>query len=581
MSTREIATALRRMILIACIFVAASTFGAQLLRAGTLTVSSDPPGAEVKLDGRPVGTTKVASMPVSNGIHTLEVAKEGFEVVKKTITITKDPSIQSFSLKKLSFDAYLLTYPTGAQVFLDGTLIGSTTGHGNPRAKSVAEIFNLPVNDFSFDFEVRNVSPGLHQLEVREACWVDVKKTIDGSQLKENPYLDAIVLEPSLAFLTIDADDPQMIVTLDGKEIGHAEDGSFTLCSGSHVIGTFIKDQHIQKEVYLDRYQTLSLTFENKTLKNAEINPNNRNGNLGFCSMLVGDQTKQETLKNNGVDHGLIIECVSTGSPAAQADLKEKEVITAFNDHQIRDKVDEAYFLDSMRTDKDVVLTVMNHKTPVSVTLRAIEDSKIVPCKIFTRDQTTGSLDNAYTGSEIGDYNLDITSAKQCGSNRSKSDLEKRHIPFTREAFFKALKAGDQDIVKLFLDAGMWPNSRTDNGDPAILLVADYQNPAILKLLLRYKASVDARAQNGATALMIAANHDSLEIVKILVGAKADVNVHDDQGMTPLLWAVKNSKPVIVRELVKAGASTTAKNNNGQSAADLAEGDNSLLSLLH
>ncbi|MCS6915686.1 MAG: PEGA domain-containing protein [Myxococcota bacterium] len=57
------------------------------LLQGGLRVRTEPPGAEVTLDGKPVGRTPLELREVATGTHTVTLALEGYEWVVRTLTV--------------------------------------------------------------------------------------------------------------------------------------------------------------------------------------------------------------------------------------------------------------------------------------------------------------------------------------------------------------------------------------------------------------------------------------------------------------------------------------------------------------
>jgi TonB family protein len=69
-------------------------------REGVLLVDSEPAGAQVYLDGKPLGTTPVAGIEVSFGRHVLRIEKEGREPVSAEVVVKREQPLMvlSFSL---------------------------------------------------------------------------------------------------------------------------------------------------------------------------------------------------------------------------------------------------------------------------------------------------------------------------------------------------------------------------------------------------------------------------------------------------------------------------------------------------
>jgi TonB family protein len=55
---------------------------------GVAEISSDPPGAIVRIDGAPVGQTPFSDARMKTGTHRVEVVKEGFEPWSGTVTVS-------------------------------------------------------------------------------------------------------------------------------------------------------------------------------------------------------------------------------------------------------------------------------------------------------------------------------------------------------------------------------------------------------------------------------------------------------------------------------------------------------------
>jgi hypothetical protein len=55
---------------------------------GGITISTEPSGADVLVDGIPAGTTPLTLDNVTEGDHTVEVRKEGYEPVVENVTVT-------------------------------------------------------------------------------------------------------------------------------------------------------------------------------------------------------------------------------------------------------------------------------------------------------------------------------------------------------------------------------------------------------------------------------------------------------------------------------------------------------------
>ena len=87
-----------------------------------------------------------------------------------------------------------------------------------------------------------------------------------------------------------------------------------------------------------------------------------------------------------------------------------------------------------------------------------------------------------------------------------------------------------------------------------IIAAAWGEKTEAVELLLDRGANVNSKTANGETALMGPAYHGNKEVLKLLLSKGADVNCEDSVGDTALAWAKKKGHPEIVDLLVSAGA---------------------------
>ncbi len=90
-----------------------------------ITVQSEPPGAEIFLNGVSKGRTEQIKTPV--GRHELKLVKDGYRTKTTTIEVTAGQTLFKEKLEKTS-DApvEMKTDPAGAAVYLDGIKLGET-----------------------------------------------------------------------------------------------------------------------------------------------------------------------------------------------------------------------------------------------------------------------------------------------------------------------------------------------------------------------------------------------------------------------------------------------------------------------
>ena len=133
-----------------------SNHQSSMIPPGRLLVRSTPAGARVTVDGRDSGVTPIAVRELANGTHHVVVTRDGYAPTERRVVITASRPAQSITvaLDRMNASAtsgaepepaggaerfvgtlQVDSRPTGAKVFVDGRLVGSTpVSVGNVRA---------------------------------------------------------------------------------------------------------------------------------------------------------------------------------------------------------------------------------------------------------------------------------------------------------------------------------------------------------------------------------------------------------------------------------------------------------------
>ena len=125
----------------------------------------------------------------------------------------------------------------------------------------------------------------------------------------------------------------------------------------------------------------------------------------------------------------------------------------------------------------------------------------------------------------------------------ARAELARRGIASTAATFIDSARAGNLEVVKLFVMAG-W--------------------------------SVDVSNSESFTLLHFAVSGGSLEVVQYLVEQGASLAVTDFYGWTPLHYAARDGSLEIVQYLIEQGASLEATTNSGATSLDFAASGGSL-----
>ena len=167
--------------------------------------------------------------------------------------------------------------------------------------------------------------------------------------------------------------------------------------------------------------------------------------------------------------------------------------------------------------------------------------------------------------------------------------------------FFKAIVFDQVPVVGKLIYRGMDPNTPTEKGEPALVFAVRSGAPKTVAYLLKQPSiQIDATNMADETALMLAANANDLASAQLLIEAGASVNrpnwtplhyaaskghtammrllIENDayvdaespNGTTPLMMAAYYASPNAVKLMLEEGADPLLKNQDGQTALDMA-----------
>ena len=134
--------------------------------------------------------------------------------------------------------------------------------------------------------------------------------------------------------------------------------------------------------------------------------------------------------------------------------------------------------------------------------------------------------------------------------------LESRGYRFDAESFVNAARAGEMDVVEVFLNGGIDINSHNNFGDTALMAAAGANGLDMMRYLIGKKVDVN-RIGKGVvkeTALIVAARRSHGGAVNLLLDAGADVHAVGRDNWTALFFAVAENDLVMANLLVKLGA---------------------------
>ena len=154
----------------------------------------------------------------------------------------------------------------------------------------------------------------------------------------------------------------------------------------------------------------------------------------------------------------------------------------------------------------------------------------------------------------------------RCGKSReaARSELEGKGIVYSENAFVESAKHSDVNTMKLFLAAGMSPDTRDEKGDTVLMNAIGANADAIAEVLLDGGADANARTGNGSTALHVVALTGNSQIGQLLMKSNADVNAKTNIGETPLMIAALRGNAEVAQLLIRGGADVNSRDNRGE-----------------
>jgi hypothetical protein len=131
---------------------------------GTMSLSSVPDGARFYVNDRPEGKGPISLTGLAPGSYTIRVEKEGFATATKTVSLENGGAIvEEFRLDNVMGRIEVRTIPSGVEVFLDGSRVGTTKSKGDD-------------GDASEVLAIENVHEGEHTLVFKREGYAVVTK---------------------------------------------------------------------------------------------------------------------------------------------------------------------------------------------------------------------------------------------------------------------------------------------------------------------------------------------------------------------------------------------------------------------
>jgi ankyrin repeat protein len=119
---------------------------------------------------------------------------------------------------------------------------------------------------------------------------------------------------------------------------------------------------------------------------------------------------------------------------------------------------------------------------------------------------------------------------------RARLELKDLSVDYTPQAFIQRAQQGDIQAVKVFLAAGMDPNTKDAKGNTALMYAVAENRTELIKVLLKAKANVNEK-NDGQTALSWSAARGKLDAVHLLLDHGADAQTINQAFVTAAEYA--------------------------------------------
>ncbi len=207
---------------------------------GSLSISTDPPGAEVFLNEDPLGRTPILGRPVIQGNYKIRLVLKGFEEYEEEFIATPRTELKKeIRLTPNRRTLQFITQPAGVNVLVDGALVGTTFGTLEPDNHSLARDAGLDPARTSAALLVPGVTPGEHQVTFEKECFEpDLRVIAVSLDLERNTpqVFQPVLLKENLGQIQVISHPSGAEVFVDGRPQGTTPLQQTAICVGDREI---------------------------------------------------------------------------------------------------------------------------------------------------------------------------------------------------------------------------------------------------------------------------------------------------------------------------------------------------------
>ncbi|MDR1124422.1 MAG: ankyrin repeat domain-containing protein [Elusimicrobiota bacterium] len=132
------------------------------------------------------------------------------------------------------------------------------------------------------------------------------------------------------------------------------------------------------------------------------------------------------------------------------------------------------------------------------------------------------------------------------GGDAEKKNETPQYTYLYDTSLIRAIKAKDEDRIKILLYANVDTNEKNDEGFTPLVLAAEGISLEYIRLMLQRGAKVNLPSKYNITPLMAAAAANRPDVVRLLLEYGADPALTDDMGRNAVLHAVKSKAAACV-----------------------------------
>ena len=173
-------------------------------------------------------------------------------------------------------------------------------------------------------------------------------------------------------------------------------------------------------------------------------------------------------------------------------------------------------------------------------------------------------IKNEFANSAIIDYNI---------KQKMRKNKNKRNLIMKNNAnIFESASSGNLKGVQQFVDRDANVNAKDKKGFTPLMKASRNGHLEVVEYLVEQGADINTLDADGRTAWMTASRYGYLDIVEFLVDSGVEINTQDNFfKSTALMFAAYNGNTEVVKYLVAKGADVNTKNEDGETALDIAD----------